>query len=255
MEIVLANHDTSESFYVLSMGYEDISENAHWGRGLRNKCILHYVISGEGFFDSVKVKCGEGFLITPGCFHEYHSSEEKPWRYFWIVFDGEGALNITKKYVATDEDGIFKFSLSSEFTSLVESAISELGPISQEKALGYFYFFISHLGGKIARFENRYVEEAKRYMSVNFSRQLSITELASAVGINDRYLYNLFMKFEGVSPKKYLSAWKLSRAELMLKSTRLTISEIAEQCGFSDVLAFSRFFSKKNGISPREYYK
>ena len=145
---------------------------------------------------------------------------------------------------------MFEFRLSSEFLSLVESITADTTPISAQRALGYFYFLTSFHGKESGRFENRYVEEAKRYMSLNVSHSVSITEVAAAVGVNDRYLYNLFIKYEGKSPKKYLSDLRLARAELMLKSTRLSITEIAEHCGFSDVLAFSRFFSKNKRQSP-----
>jgi len=253
MNFVLAEHDKSEDFYVLNFGYEDVSENAHWNKGLRNIYFIHYVVSGEGFFNSSPVKTGEGFFIKRGERSEYHSSKNNPWRYFWIGFGGDAAENIAKKYARPNENGVFEFNLGAEFLSLVDNLISEGSPLSVGKALGYFYFFMSHSGKNVRGYENRYVEDAKKYMSLNSSRAITVTELASVVGINDRYLYNLFIKHEGVSPKKYLSALKLSKAELMLKSTRLTISEIAEHCGFSDVLAFSKFFSKSKGISATKY--
>ena len=157
------------------------------------------------------------------------------------------------KYVNSDKNGIFEFDLSFEFLSLLDSITAEITPVPVEKALGYFYFLISYNGKERSKFENRYVEAAKNYISINISRPITVTEIASAVGINDRYLYNLFIKHEKLSPKQYLLNLKLSRAALMLKSSRITISEIAEHCGFSDVLAFSRFFSKREGISPSEY--
>lgn len=102
---------------------------------------------------------------------------------------------------------------------------------------------------------NRYVEEAKRYIDTNFYREITVTEIADSVGINDRYLYNLFMKYENLSPKKYLNSIRLNRAKYMLKNTDAAISEIAVSIGFSDVLTFSRFFSKNIRLSPTEYRK
>ena len=253
MKIVLAKRNDTENVCVLNFGYEDESKNAHWSKGARDIFIFHYVISGAGFFNSEKIKAGNGFLIIPGKKQEYHSSLDEPWSYLWISFTGSDAENIAKKYVDWGGKGIFEFDLSFEFLSLKDRVISESSPISSEKALGYFYFFLSQHGKRMNSYENRYVEAAKKYMSINISRSVSITEVASEVGVNDRYLYNLFIKHEKESPKKYLSRLKLSRAELMLRSTRLTISEIAADCGFSDVLAFSRFFSKNEGVSPSEY--
>lgn len=253
MKFIIANRDDTESLYVLNFGFEDVSKNAHWNKGARNSFFIHYVVSGKGFFNSKEINAGKGFLISPGEKCEYHSSSSEPWTYFWISFAGHDAENIAKKYVSPDENGIFEFDLSFEFLSLLDSVLAEITPVPVEKALGYFYFLISYNGKARTSFENRYVEAAKNYVSINISRPITVTELAAAVGINDRYLYNLFIKHEGVAPKQYLLNLKLSRASLMLRSSRITISEVAEHCGFPDVLAFSRFFSKREGMSPSKY--
>ena len=255
MKIILTENDCDESFRILNLGYEDDSENARWDKGFRNMYIIHFVLSGEGFYNSRSVKSGEGFFVSPGSRCEYHTSRHNPWKYFWIAFCGNDAENIAKKYVCPNENGIFEFNPTPDFLSLLDNLLSEEGPISARRALGYFYFFTSYNGKEKPSFKNKYVEDAKKYMSLNFSRQISITELASFVGVNDRYLYNLFIKHEGVSPKRYLSNLRLSRAELMLRGTRLSISEIAEHCGFADVLAFSRFFSKNKKSSPTNFRK
>ena len=107
MQIVFTEFDQSARMYVKSYGYENISCNAHWGRGSRDTFIVHYVMSGEGFFNGHKVKKGQGFLITPHMMHEYHSSKEQPWKYFWVIFSGEDAVAVCKKYIDTDNNNVF----------------------------------------------------------------------------------------------------------------------------------------------------
>ena len=253
VKIILAENNNAEAFEILNFGYEDVSENARWDKGFRDIYIIHYVLSGEGYYNSERVKSGQGFFVSPGNRCEYHTSRDVPWKYFWIAFIGKEGKNIAKKYVSANENGIFEFNPDAKFFALIDNLFAEEGPLDCGRALGYFYFFTSFNGKVKSSFKNKYVEDAKKYMSLNISRQISITELASSVGVNDRYLYNLFIKHEGTSPKSYLSNLRLARAELMLKSTRLSISEIAEHCGFSDVLAFSRFFSKNKLISPTNF--
>ena len=48
---------------------------------------------------------------------------------------------------------------------------------------------------------------------------------------------------------------KIEKAKRLLKSVNYSITEVAVSCGFLDVLSFSRFFSKKVGVSPTEYRK
>ena len=247
--------EQNKTFYIAAFGYEDVSENAHWGRGRRDFYILHYVLAGEGFFNGHKVSNGSGFLIHPGQLHEYHSSDNAPWKYLWLIFGGTDAADICKKYIKTDENGIFEYDLCMDVRNLKDSMFSDITPLPETKALSCFFSLLSFHERKQAITGNRYVNAAKKYMNMHFHRNITITEIASSIGINDRYLYNLFITFEQISPKQYLSRLRLNSAKSMLANTDATISEIAVSSGFSDVLTFSRFFSKNMKLSPTEYRK
>ena len=253
MKITLAMSDPAAPIGVKMFGYEEISENAHWGRCRRSSYLIHYVLSGEGYFDSHPVKSGEGFLITTDTLHEYHSSEHNPWQYFWVSFSGPEAASVCEKYIQTDEHGIFSFGAFEQILrDLSKHIMLHSGQLTEARALGYFYLLMScHENTCLTG--NRYVEQAEKYMNANLHRRFTVTEIASAVGINDRYLYNLFIKHRGVSPKQYLGALKLSRGKDLLKNTDDSITEIAISAGFSDVLAFSRFFKTAEGVSPSAY--
>ena len=245
--------EQNDAFYIAAFGYEDISKDAHWGRGRRNFFILHYVFAGEGFFNGNQVNSGKGFLIHPGQLHEYHSSETAPWKYLWVIFGGSSASDICKKYIKTGPDGIFEFDLRMDIRNLRDSMFSEVSPLPESKALSYFFGLLSFHERKSVITGNRYVDAAKKYMNMHFYRNITISEVASSIGINDRYLYNLFVAYEHISPKKYLSQLRLNSARSMLANTDATISEIAVSSGFPDVLTFSRFFSKNMKLSPTAY--
>ena len=80
-----------------------------------------------------------------------------------------------------------------------------------------------------------------------------MTSVADALGISDRYLYNLFIRHEGISPKQYINDLRIRSAKALLRDTEYSVTEIGESVGFGDVLTFSRFFSKFAGISPTAY--
>ena len=102
---------------------------------------------------------------------------------------------------------------------------------------------------------NKYIIEAKKYMQQNYYRSVSICEVAEMLHISDRYLYNLFIKYEKVSPKKHLNDLRLNRARELLKNHNMSVTEIATSVGFDDVLVFSKFFKKNMCISPTKYRK
>lgn len=255
MKIISVMLDSHPELFVRGFGFEDNSDRACWGRGVREVCIIHYVLSGFGYFNGKRVGSGEGFVITPGMLHEYHSSRAEPWSYFWVVIDGVEAVQICKNNIACDEDHIFAYDFRPRLLSLCDSIMSEDGEICEMRALGYLYLLLSYHRQKAATASNGYVRSAILYIETNFHRPISVTEVSEFVGIDDRYLYNLFIKHVGKSPKSYISALRLERAENMLRQTDANVSEIAVSVGFIDVLSFSKFFSKNKGISPLNYRK
>ena len=57
----------------------------------------------------------------------------------------------------------------------------------------------------------------------------------------------------GITPYHYLLERKAGVAKQLLKNTAMSITEIAHRLGFSNCHYFSAFFSKRAGMSPREY--
>lgn len=255
MELIQAAYCPEKEVSVHSFGRETDSEQAHWGRGSRKLWILHYVLNGEGFFNNARVGMGQGFLIKPEQMHAYHSSKEDPWQYVWVSFGGTKAQHLCEKLVDADRNGIFSCGGMGELRKLFEIVLAEAGQISEERALGYFYLLLSLNEKEELSMTNKYVQEAKRYMQHHYYRSMAITEMARQLGISDRYLYNLFVESEGVSPKQYLGGLRLKRAKEMLAESSATITEVAISCGFADVLTFSRFFSEKTGMAPTGYRK
>ena len=184
---------------------------------------------------------------------KYYPDENDPWKYLWLIFGGDDAADICKKYIKTDENGIFEFDLSVDMRNLKDSMFADNSPLPESKALSYFFGLLSFQERKRVITGNRYVDAAKKYMNMHFHRNITVTEIASSIGINDRYLYNLFISYEQISPKQYLSRLRLNSAKSMLANTDASISEIAVSSGFPDVLTFSRFFSKRMGLSPTAY--
>lgn len=254
MKIRYARQSRNETLNVLSFGYSGNPDKTQWGRGSRNVCIVHYILEGYGYFNGHKVSEGNGFIIEPDQIVEYMGSEERPWKYFWIIFDGNESVEICKKHIRSQR-GVFEYSFRSRIKLVVDSLFSDDAPLDQSAALSAFFYIISLHDGECLVRSNRYVEQAKDYIDLHFHLNISITDVASHLNISDRYLYNLFVKQEGKSPKQYLTDLRISRAKSLLRDSGYSITEIAVSVGFLDVLSFSKFFSKHAGVSPTAFRK
>ncbi len=68
------------------------------------------------------------------------------------------------------------------------------------------------------------------------------------------YLSNLFSEVEGTTIEKYFIAQRIERAKELLVYNQLTLSEIADQLGYSSVAYLSNQFKKTTGFTPT-YFK
>ena len=85
--------------------------------------------------------------------------------------------------------------------------------------------------------------------------KMSLTELCEALHFSKTHLERLFRKEMGVSAAAYLSRLRIARAAALLSDSDLSLSDIAEECGFFDASHFCKGFKRATGFSPGRYRK
>ena len=84
---------------------------------------------------------------------------------------------------------------------------------------------------------------------------LTNLSVAERFDISEVYLRKLFLDKFGTTPHQYLLEIRLRRARQQLAEGYLTVGEISELCGFSNVYHFSRTFKHRVGETPTEYMR
>jgi len=92
------------------------------------------------------------------------------------------------------------------------------------------------------------VHHADETSTLNFSEYLSQKLL-----YDYHYLSTLFSAVEGVTIEKYLIAQKIEKVKELLKYDELSLSQIADQLGYSSVAYLSNQFKKQTGLTPSFY--
>ena len=85
----------------------------------------------------------------------------------------------------------------------------------------------------------------------DYQQKLPLVELSSLCNISKYHFCRVFKKEMGVTVVQYITSYRISLAEAMLKSTKKTIDEIASSCGFDDVSYFYRAYKSIKGVSPK----
>ena len=97
------------------------------------------------------------------------------------------------------------------------------------------------------------ISEVLGFLDRNFDQPISIDQLADMANMSQTTLMRTFTKIVGRTPIDYLIRLRISKAEQLLKSSSLNITEIALRVGFSDSNYFSRQFRQVRRKTPREF--
>ncbi|PCJ56139.1 MAG: hypothetical protein COA79_19575 [Planctomycetota bacterium] len=95
--------------------------------------------------------------------------------------------------------------------------------------------------------------KALQILHENYSHSLSIQDVALESQLSVAQFRRLFKEFIGISPKTYLNNYRIERAASLLRSTSLSIKQIAFQVGYQDEHYFHNVFKRFFGLTPRQY--
>ncbi|MBE6701363.1 MAG: helix-turn-helix domain-containing protein [Ruminococcaceae bacterium] len=93
----------------------------------------------------------------------------------------------------------------------------------------------------------------QRRFERDFAKPYNLLDLAKDYNVSPSTLSHHFKRITGVSVMEYLLYCRMASAKNYLTGTNLTVGEIVEKCGFSNVSNFSRTFKSLNGISPTDF--
>ena len=87
----------------------------------------------------------------------------------------------------------------------------------------------------------------------HFAQHHDIGFYASMLNITTVYLSRVVKQVSGRTVVDYINQMLVMEASFLLRTTTLTIAQIADRLHFADAPSFSKFFSRHKGISPRAY--
>lgn len=88
-----------------------------------------------------------------------------------------------------------------------------------------------------------------------WNARFDLSEEIKEIGYTEDYVRRLFRDRYGKTPLQFLLSERIEYAKKLLDiyGRQMSIKEIAEMCGFSDPLYFSRMFKRAEGISPAAF--
>ena len=91
------------------------------------------------------------------------------------------------------------------------------------------------------------------YIEEHYAEKITLDELAGCLCMNKNYFCKFFYDLTQRSPVEYLNYYRIETACGQLLRSDKTITEVALDCGFSDVSYFIKVFKKYKGVTPSQY--
>jgi len=97
------------------------------------------------------------------------------------------------------------------------------------------------------------LRKAERFIWENYTRKISLEEIAGVSGLSAPYFSTIFREEMGENLSNYLNRLRAEKAAVMLSTTNMTINKIATTCGFNDQSWFSKTFKIIFRTTPGKY--
>lgn len=99
---------------------------------------------------------------------------------------------------------------------------------------------------------DRQMARAKEYIQAHCCRELSLDDVSNEINLSKYHFVRLFHRQFGITPHQYIVNCRVNQARVALESGR-SLSDVALDCGFSDLSHFNRRFKPIFGMTPHQY--
>ncbi|MBO4356167.1 MAG: helix-turn-helix domain-containing protein [Clostridia bacterium] len=250
------------------IGHYICKSDFYINRSMEPSFLILLTLSGEGDFryrnTHTVLKRGSCFLIDARIQHEYYPLKEG-WEFKYIHFCTGKNIGLLPFFDKQDPVRILNEGELGRVEAILdrildetEDEITEDYPSLSGEIYSILMLFITHDMSKAVKKKPQTahaVTRAMEYIKNNYSRDISVNDIAREVNFSRSTLFKFFQLTYGMSPHDYLIQYRLLLAKDMLLTTHFSVSEIATRVGFKDIYAFSRRFRERNGMSPSEYRK
>lgn len=220
--------------------------------------IEYFLEEGNNIFlndSTYRVKKNCVHICSPGDVR----NSELPFKTKFVKFYVEGKLaNMLKsapKYFRVYRsyealallDEIIMLSTSSESDEL----------LLQGKLLTYISLILEEADSaqKASSYKRRIVMQSQSYIKEHFCEQIKLSDIARDVNLSPNYFHSLFTEVCGMTPHDYLVEHRINIVKNLLITADLSLSDIAERCGFKNQQYLTSVFKSKIGLSPTHFKK
>lgn len=221
--------------------------------------VFEYVVKGVGHIETPEekytVKEGDFYFLNKLRYHIYYADPDDPYEKIFLVLKGSFVDFLVSSYHLMDGVYITKVNLNNLMMHVI-NLLNRDGPINYDRVavsvLEIFQqVFPSPYQNNLT--SKRLPEMIKNYIDTHITEKITLEDISNNLYISKSHIERAFKKEYGQTPLAYCAHQKIVRVASMLVTTDYSLSQIAQQLGFSDVKYMSKSFKKIKGKTPMQY--
>ena len=251
----------------------------HW----QDDAEIIYIKKGNGRvqvdFDTFEAQAGDIFLVMPGHLHSIRRMPGKSMEYENIIFNleflGSATVDVCsqKFWQPLQNEKILLPVHIGEGHELYETLrgyldttdhLCDLRPEGYELGVKGNLLMVFSLLISRAQINEEFHYDSKnmqkirlvlQYIAEHYDERVTIDEVSDICGYSSSHFMRWFKEMTGTGFNGYLIEYRLDKAAQELRSTELSVLEVAEKNGFDNLSNFNRLFKKKFEMTPSRFRK
>ena len=227
----------------------------------RDDWLLFYVAKEEETFfldKTMTAKMGSFMLYAPGEKQHHAYTGTKTAEFYYVHF----RCDALPSDIALESSRIYSLSPRKVFSETFEEIIEETlqkKPHYEALSISRLLYLLSLIKREISEGDNslkgrwKSVAPAIQHINKFCDSNLKLEDYSEMCCMSKYHFSRVFKEATGFTPIEYRNGIRIEHAKELLKSSYLSISEIAESLGYTSAAYFSSAFKREIGMPPVEY--
>lgn len=249
-------------FYPICIGSFRYDGGYRLARDSYDSFLMMYILKGTCFVTvgSHTMQAMAGQLILLDCYAPHAYGTDSGFEALWIHFDGPMARSFYETIVSEKGSLLYPAHPDAIRRSLynIYDTFRSRAPIAEDQISGAITNILTDLLSsentqQVSGKTQIGISEAISHINKYFYKSITLQELADIAALSPYYFSRVFARETGMTPHKYLISTRMANAKFLLKTTLMSVKEIAFRSGFTDESGFCTAFKKQEGMTPKEY--
>lgn len=257
-------------YQLFATGYQEVTETDYYWDGMKRidgpLYLFQYTVTGFGQFrlgdETHDLYAGNAFLVEiPGDHHYCLPQSSDHWTFYFVLFRQQHMQALWSELLHTVGATPTFEPASAVVRSLqhlyAEARSNRIQNSYQASSLIYRLMMELLQSSTLQQQEKmnwpQQIKQATAYMEAEFHHLQSLDDVAAATGLSKYYFTRMFTKTTGMSPMDFVTKLRIEKAVQLLRSSSLTVEEIAHTVGYSSGSYFSKVFRSRVGFPPADF--